>query len=232
MGKSKGNMYIDSKKQWNIIVGCEYQCTYCVNSFQRQMKRQKHNCIKCYNYEPHFHPERLKQSLPRTYGDEFIWCCSSGDISFARREWMDKILKRVRELSNRTFFFQTKNPKCFHDYNFPDNVILGITLETNKSDRNYSSISKAPKPIKRYADFLSLPFERKIVTIEPIMSFDLRFFVELIKDIAPERVYVGYDTKNSNLPEPKLYKTFLLCSELAKFTKIKTKLIREANVHH
>jgi len=227
MSVKKGNMYLDSKKQWNVIVGCEYQCKYCVNSFQRQMKRQKHNCIKCYNYEPHFHPERLKQSLPRTYGDEFIWVGSSGDISFAKREWMIKILDRTREMPNRTFFFQTKNPECFFDYDFPDNVMLGITLESN---RYYPSISKAPEPKKRYEDFKSISNRiRKVITIEPILHFDIWILLEWIEDIKPERVYIGYDTKKSNLPEPRLYKTFWLCTELAKFTKVKTKLMREKN---
>jgi len=224
MSVKKGNMYLDSKKQWNVVVGCEYSCKYCLESFQRQMKRQKQRCMKCYNYEPHFHEERLNQSLPRTYGDEFIWVGSSGDISFAKREWMVKILDRIREMPNRTFFFQTKNPRCFYEYNFPDNVILGITLESN---RDYPSISKAPSPFIRYMDFLCLSFERKIITIEPIMFFDIWILLEWIEKIKPERVYIGYDTKNSNLPEPKLYKTFWLCSELSKFTKVKTKLLRK-----
>ena len=227
MSVKKGNMYLDSVKQWNLMVGCEYQCIYCVRSFQRQMKRQKHNCIKCYNYEPHFHPERLYQSLPKTRGDEFIWVGSSGDVSFAEDGWMEEILDRIRELPNKTFFFQTKNPECFFDYDFPDNVMLGVTLETN---RHYPTISKAPKPKKRYEDFKAISDRiRKIVTIEPVIFFDLWILLEWIKEINPIRVYIGYDTKNSNLPEPRLYKTFWLCSELAKFTKVKTKLMREGN---
>lgn len=233
MSVKKGNMYLDSKKQWNVVVGCEYQCTYCINSFQRQMKRQKWNCkvmnreglSKCYTYEPHFHPERLHQSLPRTKGDEFIWCCSSGDITFAEEEWIDKIIKRIKELPGKTFFFQTKDPSCFYKYDFPDNVILGITLESN---RDYL-ITKAPFPLQRYKDFSKLDFKRKIVIIEPIMQFDLEIFVEWIKNIDPMRVYMGYDTKKSNLTEPKLSQFLELWSELNKFTKVKSKLIREGN---
>lgn len=47
------NMYILSAKQWNPFVGCKFDCLYCRTSFQRQAKRQKHNCIDCYNYKPH-----------------------------------------------------------------------------------------------------------------------------------------------------------------------------------
>jgi hypothetical protein len=73
-------MYGDSIKQWNAIVGCNFDCIYCEQSFKRQMKRQKQNCMDCYNYIPHFHENYLNQPLPKTRNDEFIWSCSSSDI--------------------------------------------------------------------------------------------------------------------------------------------------------
>ena len=122
------NMYQDAIFRWNIFKGCHFSCTYCIPSFQRQAKRQKptidkngnsRGCQDCYDYTPHFHPERLKTSLPNTTGDQFIWACSSGDIAFAKHEWMEQILKRIKELPNKTFFFQTKDPACYYYYNFP-----------------------------------------------------------------------------------------------------------------
>ncbi len=190
------------------------------------MKRQKNRCMKCYNYEPHFHPERLNQSLPRTQGDEFIWACSSGDIFFAQGQWIKKIIERIKEKPDRTFFFQSKNPFCFNWYEFPENVILGTTIETN---RDYGLITKAPSTSQRFLRFLGTSHKRKCVTIEPIMDFDLEILVKWIKVLEVERVYVGYDTKKSNLPEPELSKTLELCQELSFFTKVKTKLLREAN---
>ena len=238
MVKIPKNMYQDCIKRWNIIVGCLYSCNYCYPSFRRQMKRQKptidkngkdRGCEKCYRYLPHFHEERLKQPLPRTKGDGFIWICSSGDISFAKSKWMEKILERVKELSNRTFFFQTKNPIVFNKYDFPKNCLLGITLETNRN-RGYSFISNAPLPSKRFKDFLSVDFDRKVVTIEPILQFDHDIFVMNIKKLNPERVYIGYNTKNTELPEPSLFKTRYLCNELKQFTKVKLKHIKKEMV--
>ena len=234
MDKKKGNMYQDSVKQWNVVAGCLYSCNYCYPSFRRQMKRQKptidkngkdRGCEKCYRYLPHFHEERLKQPLPRTKGDEFIWVCSSGDISFAKSEWMIKILERVKELSNRTFFFQTKNPIVFNKYNFPKNCLLGITLETNRNN-GYNFISNAPLPSKRFKDFLNVDFDRKVVTIEPILQFDHDIFVMNIKKLNPERVYIGYDTKKNNLLEPTVQETIKLYGELKRFTKVKLKYIK------
>jgi len=153
---------------------------------------------------------------------------SSGDISFIKREDMLKILERIKEYPNRTFFFQTKNPKWFHYWDFPENVILGITLETNE---NYFTISKAPTPIERYEEFLKVKHPRKIITIEPIMDFYFEKMVDWCVEINPERIYIGYDSKKNKLREPRLRKTKELIKLLKFFLpdcKIKEKLMRKA----
>ena len=222
-------MYSDSVKQWNVFVGCKYDCLYCRKSFQAQMKRQKpmidkngkkRGCQKCYDYEPHFHEERLNDKLPKTSGDEFIWVGSSGDIAFIRYPDMIKILNKIEEYPNRTFFFQTKDPTVYYNYIFPKNIMLGITLESNIS---YKTITDAPTPYYRYISFLRLDHPRKVITIEPILDFNLSIFIFWIRDVNPERVYIGYDTKKCNLPEPSLRKTKILIEELKEFTKIKLK---------
>lgn len=232
-----GNMYSDSIKQWNVFVGCKFDCSYCRKSFQAQMKRQKpkfdengkqyRGCQQCYDYEPHFHEERITKKymkkLPNTFGDQFIWVGSSGDISFIKVFNMMKILNKIEEYP-QTFFFQTKNPEFFHKFKFPKNAILGITLETN---RYYPEISNAPYTYDRFYWFKRKDHPRKIVTIEPIMEFDFDIFLEWLKEISPERVYIGYDTKKNYLPEPSLEKTKKLIKELEKFTKVKLKYMKE-----
>ena len=144
MSNKKRNMYKDARI-WNVVVGCYFDCKYCKTSFQAQMKRQmpmidkngkKRGCQDCYDYIPHFHEERLTdeyiKKLPKTTGDQFIWCCSSSDIYFAKEEWIRMILERVRELKNRTFFFQSKAPEVFEKYDFPSNVILGCYDEKTR----------------------------------------------------------------------------------------------------
>jgi DNA repair photolyase len=222
---SPKNMYSDSITQWSVGQGCLFGCKYCLKSFQRQAKRQKNRCLQCYNFTPHFHPERLKTSLPNTSGDQFIWVWSSGDFSFAKPEWMEQILTRIHQKSRKQFFFQTKDPSVFPKYDWPENVWHGITLETNR-DEGYDLISKAPPPTKRV---INASYGRyvDVITIEPIMEFDLDIFVNFVKMLHPMRVYIGYDTKKSNLPEPPLKKTRQLIEELQKFVKVKPKLLRE-----
>ena len=76
------NMYELSVKQWNPFVGCEHKCIYCKDSFQAQQKRQKKNCMKCYDFIPHEHPKRLNDNLPKTGYMQFIFTVASGDIVF------------------------------------------------------------------------------------------------------------------------------------------------------
>lgn len=113
MAKTKSNMYELSLKQWNPFVGCGFDCNYCEASFKRQAKRQKHKCIKCYQYTPHTHPNRLEVSLPNTSNDEFIFTCASGDISFCPTSFLKKIIKRIEDNPHKTFLIQSKNPKTF-----------------------------------------------------------------------------------------------------------------------
>jgi protein gp37 len=61
---SQPNMYAEAKT-WNPFKGCEFGCTYCVPSFQRQSKRQKALCLDCYNYTPHCHAGPLEEDSQR-----------------------------------------------------------------------------------------------------------------------------------------------------------------------
>jgi hypothetical protein len=228
------NMYQDAIYTWNIFKGCLFQCKYCIPSFQRQAKRQKpvidkngnkRGCQACYEYKPHFHPERLKISLPRTTGDQFIWACSSGDVSFMAEKYWVLVLDRIESLPERTFFMQSKDPSCFQNRDLPENLIIGTTIESN---RDYG-LSKAPMKWMRKQGIENIDHPRKNITIEPLMKFDLDIMVQWIQDIMPERVYIGYDTKNCGLPEPCLPEVLKLIEAIKPITKVKPKLLREGN---
>ena len=225
---SKGNMYELSLKQWNPFMGCSFDCIYCKDSFQRQAKRQKQRCLDCYNYSPHTHPDRLNASLPNTKKDEFIFTCASGDISFCPTDFLNKIIMRIKRCPQKTFLIQSKNPETFNRVVFPDNVILGITLETNR-DAGYEKVCTAPVPSVRFNDFLNVNHTRKMVTIEPVMEFDHRTMLSWIRQLSPQMVWMGYDSKNEGLfPEPKLDKFMILYNAIGELgIKVKLKTVRE-----
>jgi len=230
----ENRMYHENRKSLNAFVGCNFDCVYCRPSFQRQAKRQKQRCGLCYSYTPHFHPSRLLKAPPKTLEDGFIFFPSMGDVSFAEKKDFEAMLSYTEKYPNTTFLIQTKNPECLEGYDFPDNVILALTLETNLRGYNtpslyttYERISKAPIPIFRFQSFKGLKHRRKIVTVEPILQFS-DGLKRWIFQINPEAVYVGYDNHNCKLPEPTLNETKVLIRDLSEFLEVRTKTIRNA----
>jgi len=241
--RPRSGMYRQNVQNWNFVVGCDHKCIYCVESFQNQVKRvwkltwrpdgKTRGCVQCRDYTPHDHDNRLNQSLRRTEGDTFIFVCSTGDISFGSKKIIKQALDRIRRNPDRRFLIQTKNPeKLFKKVKqFPENVYLDVTLETNR-DKDYSKISEAPKPSERLKAYLKSNHPHKFLTIEPIFDFDPEVFLAWIKQLNPERVYIGYESKGVSgrlkLPEPTLAKTKDFIKKLSAFTTVYTKLLRKA----
>ncbi|MCP4646663.1 MAG: hypothetical protein GY852_02865, partial [bacterium] len=174
-------------------------------SFQAQAKRQKHRCSACYRFVPHEHPERLG----RFPSKKLIFVCGNGDISFCDPAFTRKIIasiwKHNRRCPEKEYYFQSKRPEYFTQFLdlFPENVMLVTTLETD-DDEDYERISKAPPPTERYAQFKALDYPRKVVTIEPVMKFNVNPFAEMIVDLEPEHVWFGFNSRprSVQLPEP------------------------------
>ncbi len=222
----KSNMY-DQARTWNPFVGCLFDCIYCRYSFQLQTKRQKQRCPLCAEYEPHFHPERLKR-IPRA---SIVFVCGYSDVRFALESTMLEIIKTVEQLEkpDQTFYFQSKAPACFEPFlnAFSDNVILLTTIETNR-DAGYRAISKAPPPSIRYKQFRSLDFPRKVLTLEPLFKFDHEAMVQMVGEISPEYVWLGVNSKRRYkalkcLPEPSAEEFWKLHDTLSQFVDVKVK---------
>jgi hypothetical protein len=59
-------------------------------------------------------------------------------------------------------------------------------------------------PTERAKAFADLSWPRKIVPLEPLMAFELWPFLSLLKSMAPEAVWLGYNSRprQVRLPEP------------------------------
>lgn len=210
------NMYTTTQT-WNPFKGCEFDCVYCVPSFQKQAKRQMHVCHDCYTYSPHCHEDRLTK-IPSS---PTIFVCGNADISFCPPDFTRRIIQQITERNvhapRKTYYFQSKQPAYFAEFlgEFPGNVILLTTLETNR-DAGYEQVSKAPPPSERYRQFLALDFPRKVVTIEPLLDFDLAIFAGWIRRLQPEYVWLGFNSKPQSvtLPEPTEEKAQRLATRL------------------
>jgi hypothetical protein len=120
-------------------------------------------------------------------------------------DWIGRILKIVKQHPDREFLFCTKNPKRYHDFSFPENCILGVTIETNR-DELCIRYSRAPRPSERFEAMATLEHPRRFMSNEPIMDFDIEVMVDWARAIAPEICEIGYDNYYRKLPEPPLRK--------------------------
>jgi len=198
---------------WNPIRGC------------------RHNCIYCYVQSIHNYdmtPRYVQRCLSDNLGEgKTIFVCSTGDMfgEWVPDLWISSVLSYCHRFPHNTYLFQTKNPQRIKGglSLLPMHTILGTTLETN---RDYPEISIAPPPDERANWMYRYSYELKcdiMLSIEPIIDFDLKPFLAMIERIHPKFVSVGADSKGHNLPEPDPQKVQELVRELQQITEVKFK---------
>lgn len=221
-------MYKERIENIAAFRGCKHNCIYC--AFKNSLARS--SCPKCRAFEPHEHLECFERTPPKTKGDEFITIGLCGDVAFASDEWFRRAIEYCEKWSDRTFLIQSKNPEKLMlsstgNWDFPKNIIIGTTIESN---RFYPEVSKAPPPLRRYEAMRCDIKNKKSVTIEPILDFDFSQMVGMIRNILPDIVWVGYNSRQDvRLPEPSLAKTQALIKALRDAgLDVREKLMREA----
>jgi len=174
-----------------------------------------HGCIYCYVDNPRFgRPEKyqgplrlLEYEFDVNYGKGntiFVENCNDMFAFAVNGEFITRILEHCNQYPKNIYVFQTKNPKRYNSFlnQIPQGSILGTTIETN---RDIPYIGNAPMPLRRYEAMRDLQF-RKFVTIEPILDFDISVFAKWIKEINPEFLNIGADSKGHDLEEPRMSK--------------------------
>jgi len=202
-----GRMFKSITRTWNVSVGCDFDCFYC-NARKDALNRLKHAPRYRDGFKPHLVEEELKK---RFKPGEFIFVSYMGDISFIAPTEVLRILHRIREFPETDFLIQSKNPDYFWEFGFPENVVLGTTLESNKD----YGLTKAPFPELRYRMLKSIDHPRKFISIEPIMDFHLETMVGWIREMAPEIVEIGADNYHNGLTEPPWWKVEELLRSLS-----------------
>ena len=186
--ESKGNMYEFITHTWNPIKGeCQHDCSYCY------MKRWGN-----------LNPVRLDEKDFRTdIGEGNFIFIGSGTDMFAPDipdEWISKVINKCYEHNKNRYLFQSKNPDKMLDYFYTMESKFCITLESNI---HYKEIMRnSPTPINRVHAVSTRNIKIDYITIEPILKFDLRPFIDMIEKCEPGQVNIGADSGHNGLPEP------------------------------
>lgn len=157
----KGIEYAD--KSWNPSTGCLMSsCSVGKNCWAYKMSKRLAGRFgyphgdKC--FEPTFHFDRMPEPLHRKKPTRYD-TCFMGDIAYAQWEWVDMIIKRVRECPQHRFYFLTKRPDLLGDKDiaWPDNAWVGVSVN-NQDD------------VWRIANLLEIDAKNLWVSFEPIYS--------------------------------------------------------------
>lgn len=199
-------MYAWITHTWNPIRGkCPHDCSYCY------MKRFPQKRMRLEEKE-------FNQDLGE---GKCIFIGSSTDMfaDVVPTAYIIAVLEYCNKFPENTYLFQSKNPKRMQSiaFTFPPKTIFGTTLETNRDLK----VSKAPTPIDRTRAMYGL--SRIMISVEPVMDFDLDVFFEMLSSLEPEFVSIGADSGGHNLPEPSPKKLKALIEKLRGVTEVRIK---------
>lgn len=117
---------------WNPVTGCKHDCPYCyARDIADRFYPQK--------FEPSLYANRLtapaNTKVPAKADTDIafknVFVCSMADL-FGRwvpREWIEAVLKSVRDNPQWNFLFLTKFPKRLVEFEFPENAWIGTTVD-------------------------------------------------------------------------------------------------------
>lgn len=215
--KEKSDMYGFVSHTGNAIKGvCPHDCAYC---YMKRWGKQSDLHLDATELRGGLKPKPSKDNpRPRDIvRDDFIFIGSSCDM-FAQGvpdEWIEEVLEYCDRESTPRYLFQSKSSRRLHQFrdSLPSRVVLGTTIETNRFYEKFMGVAPAVKhrasgmaALSRGA-FSPQKFET-MVTVEPIMEFDLDELVDLILTCSPSWVNIGGNSlkkigqKKICLPEP------------------------------
>ena len=160
---------------WNPVIGCKNNCNYC---YARTMNK-RFKFIKNWN-SPEWKEKSFKKKFPKK--PQRIFVGSMSEIAHWEREWMEKVLDKIKLYPQHIFQFLTRESKVYRKYIFPNNCWLGITVTGNK-EACYFDFGVAPEN----ANLI------KFVSIEPILG---RIKPESLYHLKVNWIIIGAETGN------------------------------------
>lgn len=215
---------------FNPFHGCRYHC-YEGKCWARGMAQRlgTNPVITHYDADNPFAPAEAPEKWGESFNGGTVFIGSMGDLAWQPREVMQKTVNLIKRNPGTRFLLCTKNPEIYLGREWPGNVLLGSTIETNR-DEGYSRFSNAPVPSRRLSAMKRLTHPYLHVSMEPVMKFDPDEMVPHLEEIGPEVVSVGYGNYGTPVPEPELprVKDFIESVEIETGAVVERKTLRES----
>lgn len=140
---------------WNPVIGCKNNCYFC---YAKRMNT-RFKFIPVWEDSVFFWGKLQKPygtKKPTTY---FVGSMCDLFGEWIIDDWIKQVIKVCEDNPRHTFLFLTKNPRRYLQFDFPDNVMLGMTI-TNLDDykRNWKCLRLLKDVYKTFA------------SIEPILG--------------------------------------------------------------
>jgi len=165
---------------WNPITGCLNGCPYCYarkladtrleklylsNNNVAPLPHEEIGLVRGDPFYPRFWPERLTELTPFNHElkPRGIFTCDMSDLfgKYVRGEWIEQVMKVIKDHPEHRFYLLTKQPQSLADYSpFPDNCWVGVSV-TNQ-EMFYEACYQL-KNIKAKVKYLSF---------EPLLNFE------------------------------------------------------------
>ena len=164
---------------FNPTWGCRNKCPYCyartfakrfggIRFIEEWKYRVEHNMddvhfklknsLDLIEFKPTFLYSQFEKKFPKK--PQRIFVGSMSEIAHWEKEWIEKVIEKVKEHPQYTFQFLTKHPEAYNDWLFPKNCWLGITIN-NSSDAYTLDNSSFTKEI----------YNIHFLSIEPILDY-------------------------------------------------------------
>jgi len=187
---------------WNPVIGCQKNCYYCyAKSWAKRFGR---------SFEPHWSESQYKKPY-KIKKPSKIFVCSLADLfgDWIPNEWIEKVLRVVKDNPQHTFQFLTKNPKRYLKVEFPKNCWLGVTIDGTEN----KTIAQ------NKINILNKKNNYKFISVEPLLgdikNISLNGVDQVIvgamtggHKIAPKKEWIG-NIKHPNIFYKKNIKKYL-----------------------
>lgn len=146
---------------WNVITGCNHNCSYCYAKRMAKRLAGRYGYDKDDPFKPTFHLNRLHEPI-NWIKSRKIFVSSMGDMwgKWVHRTWIDDVLDVCSVFAPwHTYQFLTKNPRRYAEFKALNNCWYGTTDDGTKRTRDNISclISAVPEP-------------RRFVSFEPLLN--------------------------------------------------------------